>query len=66
MSNVIDLRPERTGRTAVHRPDGGAEILFFTGIRYMREESSAAPTATELQPVAPSPAEAFAIERLKA
>lgn len=65
MSNVIDLRPERTGRTAVHRRDGGAEILFFTGIRYVREESSVVSAGPELQ-LPPAPAEAFATERLKA
>lgn len=65
MSNVVAFRPERTGRTAVRQRDEGAEILFFTGIRYVREDLPLAPAEAEPAPIAEG-REAFATERLKA
>lgn len=39
MSNVVVFRPERTGPVAVRRRDEAVQILFFTGVRYVREEA---------------------------
>lgn len=68
MSNVVAFRPERTGRAVVRR-DEGAEILFFTGIRYIRDELPLAPTEPEpdaADQAAADGGEDFATERLKA
>lgn len=69
MSNVVAFRPERNSRVVVHARDEGAEILFFTGIRYVREElllvlTEPAPDAADQ--AAAEAREDFATERLKA
>lgn len=68
MSNVVAFRPEQTGRPVVRRREEGAAILFFTGVRYVREEMPVTPAGQEAQQVDPVAARDcdFSTERLKA
>ncbi len=36
MSNVVSFKPDRTGRTERSTGPEDAQILFFTGVRYVR------------------------------
>jgi hypothetical protein len=37
MSNIVAFKPDRRSRsTSAAEEHGGAQILFFTGVRYMR------------------------------
>jgi hypothetical protein len=37
MGKVISFRPEARRRASCAPPDGPAQILFFTGVRYYRD-----------------------------
>lgn len=50
MQNIVSLQPDRPRpQRALAVPRSGARILFFTGVRYCRDEK-------DDMPVAPSPA----------
>jgi hypothetical protein len=48
MTNVTAFHPSRDGKIPMPTPSGEAKILFFTGVRYVREselEALAQPAA---------------------
>lgn len=66
MSNVVVFRPERTARSVVHREGEAVQILFFTGVRYIREECPAVPAPDLADPAVAQTCSGFETERLKA
>ena len=42
MNNVVDFRVESQHRRPILAFQGGAQILFFTGVRYSREDQDEA------------------------
>lgn len=66
MSNVVVFRPERTGPAMLRPKDEAVQILFFTGVRYVREELGAPPASEPEDGSAAEACDAFETERLKA
>ena len=69
MTNVVAFRPEQTSRTMVRRDDEGARILFFTGVRYVRDDLPATLAEPEARPKdarAEEGCDGYSTERLKA
>lgn len=66
MSNVVVFKPERTGPVTPRSRDEAVQILFFTGVRYVREEHPATPLPEQAAPSPNDSCDAFETERLKA
>ncbi len=68
MSNIIAFKAEQRSRDRIRADDARGQILFFTGVRYVRDEAWDEASEDEASSLLPLPALVGSVEseRLKA